>query len=260
MSPPSDASFWQDEFNQPAGAGPDPAKWSHDLGNDGWGNGELENYVDSRDHSFVADDAEAENGKALVIRATRDAWGNFVSARIKTQGKFTLTGGRIEARLKLPRGQGIWPAFWMLGESLAHLGWPACGELDIMEVIGSQPGRLHSTIHGPSYCGPHGLTQSIQLPAEGSFSDAYHVFSVDWSPGKIQWSLDGLVYHTRTPVSLPPGARWVFDDTRFFLILNLAVGGQWPGNPDATTQFPQELRVDYVRVSLIDQGSQGPRR
>lgn len=240
--------LWQDEFNQPAGTGPDPKFWTHDLGKTGWGNAELENYTDSRANSFVVDDPEATDGKALVLRAVRAPDGSYSSARIKTQGKYAVTYGRIEARMKLPRGQGIWPAFWMMGESITRAHWPACGEIDIMEVPGHEPGKLHSTIHGPGYFGTHGLTKSVSLPAGESFSDAYHLFAVEWSPRKISWSLDGTVYHTRTPADLPAGAQWVFDDGPFFLLLNLAVGGRWPGYPDATTIFPQELRIDYLRI------------
>jgi beta-glucanase (GH16 family) len=248
MTTATAAPLWQDEFNQPAGTGPNPQFWTHDLGQTGWGNAELENYTDSRANSFVVADPEATDGRALVIRAVRAADGSYTSARIKTQGKYAVTHGRIEARMKLPRGQGIWPAFWMMGESITRVHWPACGEIDIMEVPGHEPGKLHSTIHGPGYSGTHGLTASVSLPAGATFSDAYHLFAVDWSPGKIAWSLDGKVYHTRTPADLPAGAKWVFDDAPFFLLLNLAVGGRWPGYPDATTTFPQELRIDYLRI------------
>ena len=249
MTPkPSAAPLWQDEFKQPAGSGPDPAKWSYDLGNNGWGNAELENYTDSRENSLVVDDPAATDGKALVIRAVRTAAGGYTSARLKTQGKYAAGYGRIDARMKLPRGQGVWPAFWMLAESIAQVPWPACGEIDIMEVPGHEPGKLHGTLHGPGYSAKHGITQSIDLPGGAAFSDAYHVFAVTRSPGKIEWLLDGKVFHTCTPASLPAGSKWVFDDAPFFLLLNLAIGGHWPGYPDATTQFPQELRIDYVRV------------
>jgi len=249
MTPkPSAALLWQDEFNQPAGTGPDPAKWTHDLGQNGWGNAELENYTDSRENSFVVDDPAATDGKALVIRAVRTAEGGYTSARLKTQGKYAATHGRIEARMKLPFGQGVWPAFWMLGVSIDTIQWPTCGEIDIMEVPGHEPGKLHSTIHGPGYSGQKGISRFTELPVGSTFSDAYHVFAVNWVPGKIEWLLDGRVFHTCTPASLPAGSKWVFDDAPFFLLLNLAIGGHWPGYPDATTRFPQELRVDYVRV------------
>ena len=248
MTSPASPPAWQDDFNQPAGSGPNPAVWTHDIGDNGWGNAELEYYTDSRENSFVTDDPAATDGKALVIRAVRQADGRITSARIKTHGKYAVTHGRIEARMKLPRGQGIWPAFWMLGDNIEQVPWPACGEIDLMEVPGHEPGKLHSTVHGPGYSGKHGLTRSTDLPAGETFADAYHVFAVDWSPGRLAWSLDGRVYHTVTPADLPAGAKWVFDGAPFFLLFNLAIGGHWPGYPDATTRFPQELRIDYVRV------------
>ncbi len=239
---------WQDEFNQAPGTGPDPAKWVHDLGATGWGNKELQQYTASRENCVVVNDPEATGGRALVLRAVRMADGGYTSARLKTQGLFAVTHGRIEARLKLPRGQGIWPAFWMLGEGFDRVPWPLCGEIDIMELVGHLPGTLHGSLHGPGYSGTHGLSKSTVLPGGGEFSGAYHVFAVDWQPGRIEWLLDGVAYHAVTPADLPAGATWVFDRKPFFLLLNLAVGGAWPGYPDATTQFPQEYRVDYVRV------------
>jgi len=243
---------WQDEFNQPAGTGPDLAKWVHDLGNTGWGNKELQTYTNSRENSFIVDDPEATDGKALVLKAGRTPTGDYTSARLKTHGKFATGYGRIEARLKLPRGQGIWPAFWMLGDKINQVPWPACGEIDIVELVGHQPGTLYGTLHGPAYSGQQGLTKSTLLPGGANFSEAYHVFAVEWRPGRIDWLLDGRIYHTLTPSDLPQGAKWVFDGISCYLLLNLAVGGVWPGYPDATTQFPQEYRIDYVRVYLAN--------
>lgn len=243
---------WQDDFNQPVGTGPDPARWVCDLGDNGWGNEELQSYTDSRENSVVVNDPEATHGRALVIRALRTSTGGYTSARLKTHGKFAATHGRIEARLKLPKGQGIWPAFWMLGDNINTVPWPACGEIDVMELIGHQPGTLYGTLHGPGYSGSHGLTKFTVLAGEATFADAYHVFAVDWRPGRIDWRLDGKIYHTVTPADLPPGTKWVFDDAPFFLLFNLAVGGKWPGYPDATTQLPQEYRIDYVRVHRLD--------
>lgn len=239
---------WQDEFNQPAGTGPDPGKWVHDLGANGWGNEELQTYTDSRGNSFVADDPEATHGRALVLRAERLPGGGYSSARLTTQGRFSVAHGRVEARLKLPQGQGIWPAFWMLGEGFSRVPWPACGEIDIMELIGHQPGTLYGSLHGPGYSGTNGLSKSTALRGGATFAGAYHVFAVEWRPGRIDWLLDGKIFHSVTSADLPAGAPWVFDDTPFFLLLNLAVGGKWPGYPDATTRLPQEFRVDYVRV------------
>ncbi|HTL67926.1 MAG TPA: glycoside hydrolase family 16 protein [Lacunisphaera sp.] len=241
-------TVWCDEFNQPVGSAPDAAFWSHDLGATGWGNAELECYTDRRENCEVVADENASHGRALVIRARRAPDGSHTSARIKTQGKYGALHGRIEARLKLPQGQGIWPAFWMMGANIDRSPWPDCGEIDIMEVLGHDQQTLHSTIHGPGYSGKHGISKSTRLPAGQRFCDAYHVFAVDWSPGRVAFSCDGAVYHTRSPADLPAGTRWVFDDGPFFLILNVAIGGHWPGYPDDSTVFPQEMRIDYVRV------------
>lgn len=242
------APVWSDEFNQAFGSAPDPAKWACDRGGGGWGNSELEVYTDSRANSRIVADPEATDGRALAICAVRTAAGGYTSARLTTRGLFTVTGGRIEARLRLPRGQGIWPAFWLLGCDLDAVGWPACGEIDIMELLGSRPGTIYGTLHGPGYSGAHPLQRSYTLADGAVFAGGYHVFALDWSPERITWSVDGHVYHVCTPADLPAGTRWVFRDRPFYLLLNLAVGGNWPRDPDTTTGFPQTLYVDYVRV------------
>ena len=251
-STPTTPLVWQDEFNQPVGSGPDPLKWVHDLGDNGWGNQELQTYTASRENSFVVADPEATDGRALVIKAVRTATGGYTSARLKTHGKFATGPARIEARLKLPQGQGIWPAFWTLGDNIDTVPWPACGEIDVMELVGHQPGTLYGTLHGPGYSGKHGLSKHIVLPGGATFGDAYHVFAVDWKKDRIDWLLDGKIYCTQTPATLPADSKWVFDGQPFYLLLNLAVGGLWPQYPDATTTFPQEYRIDYVRVYRHD--------
>jgi beta-glucanase (GH16 family) len=248
MNSSASVLVWHDEFDQPVGSGPDPAKWQHDLGNNGWGNRELQTYTDSRENSVIVADPAATDGYALVLRAKQTTEGGYTSARLKTHGKFATGHGRIEARLKLPKGQGIWPAFWMLGDDIDRTPWPACGEIDVVELIGHQPGRLYGTLHGPGYSGEHGISKFTNLPDGETFSDAYHVFAVDWKPGHIDWLLDGKIFHSLTPADLPPGTKWVFDEGPFFLLFNLAVGGRWPGYPDGTTRLPQEYRIDYVRV------------
>lgn len=245
------AATWSDEFAGLAGAAPDAAKWTHELGSHGFGNKELQTYTADRANSFIADDPAATDGKALVLRARREPDGRFTSARLHTAGKFTARYGRIEARLKLPRGQGIWPAFWMLGRDAGPVEWPHCGEIDIMENLGREPSVVYATLHGPGYAGTQGIQGKFTLPDGAAFADAYHVFAVDWSPGRIVWQVDGRTYFTVTPADLPAQARWVFDDGPYYLLLNLAVGGHWPGNPDATTEFPQEFRIDYVRVFAL---------
>jgi beta-glucanase (GH16 family) len=232
---------WRDEFNGPRNAPPDPLKWTYDLGDGGWGNRELEVYTKSPENVF-------QDGHGhLVIRAVKTNSGQFTSARLKTQGKFSVTYGTIAARMRIPRGQGLWPAFWMLGQDIGSAGWPKCGEIDVMENIGREPGIVHGTVHGPGYSGKGGISARYALPNGKPLFDKFHVYAVKWSPGRIQFSLDGRAYATVTPASLPQGTEWVYNHP-FFLLLNLAVGGAWPGNPDRTTQFPQELLVDWVRV------------
>jgi beta-glucanase (GH16 family) len=233
---------WSDEFNGAAGTAPDATKWTYDLGGGGWGNQELEVYTDRRDNSFQ--DGEGH----LVIRAIKDASGGYTSARIKTQGKFAIRYGKIEARIKIPFGQGMWPAFWMLGDDLDTVGWPKCGEIDVMENIGKEPAIVHGTVHGPGYSGAGGISAQYELAGSPRLADDFHVYAVEWSPQLIEFFIDGISYAKVTPASLPKGAAWVYDHP-FFLLLNVAVGGGWPGNPDASTTFPQSMLVDWVRVS-----------
>ncbi|MGA8026739.1 MAG: glycoside hydrolase family 16 protein [Bryobacteraceae bacterium] len=232
--------IWSDEFNGAKDAPPDSSKWTYDLGAGGWGNHELEVYTKSPEN--ISQDGEGH----LVIRAVKTESG-FTSARIKTQDKFTVEYGKIEARMKIPYGQGMWPAFWMLGNNIAAAGWSKCGEIDVMENIGKEPSVVHGTVHGPGYSGAHGITSQYSLPGGKPLSDDFHVYGIEWGPNSIQFFLDGQPYSTVTPASLPKGTVWVYDHP-FFLLLNLAVGGGWPGNPDATTVFPQTLLVDWVRV------------
>jgi hypothetical protein len=158
--------------------------------------------------------------------------------------------------MRIPRGQGIWPAFWMLGNNIGSVGWPTSGEIDIMENIGREPNTVHGTIHGPGYSGGEGIGAGYNLPGGGAFADAFHTFTVDWAPDSITWYVDGVQYSRKTPADLG-GDRWVFDHP-FFMIMNVAVGGNWPGSPDGSTQFPQQLVVDYVRVySWVPDGGGG---
>jgi beta-glucanase (GH16 family) len=239
--------LWSDEFDQAIGSPPDTSRWVYDLGATGWGNNELQTYTEATENAAIAADPQATDGKALVIKALKRPQGGYTSARLKTQGKFSTLYGRIEGRLKTTNGQGIWPAFWMLGENIETVGWPSSGEIDILEVVGANPNKVHGTLHGPGYSGAKGPTATITLPT-GTLDKDYHVYAIDWAPNKIVWSFDGRVYHAQTPKTLPPGAKWVFNDAPFFLLLNLAVGGNWPGNPDDTTPFPQIFSIDYIRV------------
>ena len=233
---------WADEFAQADGTVPDPSKWVYDIGGGGWGNNELQYYTSRTNNARI-------EGGQLVIEAKQETFDNrnYTSARLKTKGKAAWTYGRIEARIKIPRGQGIWPAFWMLGANYDSVGWPNCGEIDVMENIGSVPTRIHGTIHGPGYSGGNSIGGSYTLPGGAVYADDFHVFAAEWETNGIRWYMDGHLYFTVTPTNLPNGANWVFTQPQFIL-LNLAVGGNWPGPPNASTTFPQRLIVDYVRV------------
>jgi beta-glucanase (GH16 family) len=217
-----------------------------ETGGNGWGNNELETYTNRTQNAHVQDGN-------LVIAAIKEAFTGsdgiarqYTSARLKTAGAFEQKYGRFEARIKITQGQGMWPAFWMLGNNIGTAGWPACGEIDIMENIGKEPSIAHGSMHGPGYSGANGLTGGYTLPS-GKFADDFHIFAVEWEASAVRFYVDGNLYETRTPADLPAGKTWVFDHP-FFILLNVAVGGDWPGNPDNTTAFPQNMLVDYVRV------------
>ena len=247
--PPGWKLTWSDEFNGPDGSAVDGSKWKAETGGDGWGNGELEYYTSSTENAHL-------QGGSLVITATTQSASQYgcwygtcqyTSARLLTAGKVDVNYGRVEARIKIPGEQGLWPAFWMLGEDIGSAGWPGCGEIDIMENIGREPGTVHGSMHGPGYSGNTPETAVYSLPGGARFSDDYHLFAVEWEPSVVRFYVDDALYQTRTPADLPGGTKWVYDHP-FFLLLNVAVGGGWPGSPDGSTQLPQEMRVDYVRV------------
>jgi beta-glucanase (GH16 family) len=235
---------WSDEFTQADGTSPSSVNWSFETGtgSGGWGNNEWEYYTTRTNNARI-------EGGQLVIEAHQESYGgsSYTSARLLTRGKWSWTYGRIEARIKIPRGQGIWPAFWTLGTNNASAGWPACGEIDIMENIGREPKIVHGTIHGPGYSGGSGIGAGYSLPSSADFAADFHRYAVEWTTNQIKWFVDGAQYFTTTPANLPGGTTWVFTQPQFIL-LNLAVGGDWPGYPDATTTFPQRMTVDYVRV------------
>jgi len=243
---------WSDEFNGRNGSLPDPAKWKVVVNDSGFGNRELEYYT-GRPANL-----REENGK-LVITARKESYTGpdgaarqYTSGRIESQGRFELKYGRIEARIKLPQGRGIWPAFWMLGSDFDAIGWPKCGEVDIMENIGSEPAKIHGSLHGPGYSGGNPLSGIYTLPNHDRFSDGFHVFAIEWEPRTIRFYVDDVLYETQTASNVPAGAPWAFDHP-FFLVLNVAVGGYWPGDPDTTTQFPTSMVVDYVRVYRMEE-------
>src|SRR5580704_11570354 len=248
-APPGWTLTWSDEFNGPDGSAVDPTKWKHDVGGTGWGNNELEYYTDASQNAVV-------QGGNLVITATTDgasqykcSYGTckYTSARLLTQGLFSQEYGRFEARAQMPTGKGLWPAIWALGDNIDTVSWPACGEIDFMETIGTDIMNNHGSLHMPNNYGPSG---TYKLPNGASYADAFHTFAFEWEPGTIRFYVDDMLYETqKTPV--PSGDTWEFDHP-FFLLINVAVGGQWPGSPDATTTFPQTLKVDYVRVYQKD--------
>ncbi|MFL6278085.1 MAG: family 16 glycosylhydrolase [Blastocatellia bacterium] len=238
---------WADEFDGAAGSTPDQSKWNYDVGGNGWGNNELETYTRRTDNAFL------DGNGHLIIKVIKETLTgpdgirrDYTSARLLTKGKFTQRYGRLEARIQLPFGQGIWPAFWMLGDNIDSVGWPTSGEIDIMESVGREPAINHGTLHGPGYSGGAGLSGLYTLPAGQKFADDFHTFAIEWEPTAIRFYVDGNLYETKTTADAP-GKPWVFDHP-FFMLLNVAVGGSFPGNPDATTTFPQTMIVDYVRV------------
>jgi beta-glucanase (GH16 family) len=248
-TPPGWTLTWSDEFDGPNGSGVDPGKWSFDTGGGGWGNNELEYYTSGTSNAVIA------NG-SLVITATQSGASShscwygpcqYTSARLNTAGKFAQQYGRFEARIKIPEGQGVWPAFWLLGDDIGSVGWPACGEIDIMENIGRTPDSNYGTTHGPGPGSYPGAGLSGAFNAGGPMGSDFHVYATEWDAGSVRFYVDGSLYWTVTPSLLPAGASWVWDRP-FFILLNFAVGGNWPGSPDGTSSFPQQMTVDYVRV------------
>jgi uncharacterized protein (TIGR03437 family) len=238
--------LWSDEFEGAPGTRPDQTKWTYDLGGGGWGNRELQAYTDSAENVFLDG-----NGR-LVIRALRLPGGGYSSARLKSKGLFSFRYGRIEARIKVPVGQGLWPALWLLGSDIDRVSWPESGEIDVMEYIGREPTRVYGGVHGPGYSGDRSITGFLTMPNGDRVADAFRVFAANWGPDVIEFYVDSTLYHSVSRAQVG-GERWRFAK-QFYLLLNVAVGGQWPGNPDATTSFPQEMVVDYVRVfqSAVD--------
>ena len=253
---------WSDEFNAAAGTLPDRAKWTADTGATGFGNQELEHYCAPGAVTAPCDPARpnaAQDGNgSLVISAQRTASGTWTSARLKTAGLAQFQFGRIEARIRMPTGKGLWPAFWALGANIDSIGWPRCGEIDIMENVqadvpgGLGPDVTKATLHGPGYSGGDGRGEAFRFPRGRRVDDGYHVYGAIWSPGRVQFFVDDVAapFATFTTASIPAGKEWVFDRP-FFLIMNLAVGGNWPKDPDATTPNPARMLVDYVRVYTL---------
>ncbi|MFI6099258.1 family 16 glycosylhydrolase [Lentzea sp. NPDC051213] len=242
------AITFADEFNGPAGTPVDGNKWRVETGNNGGNNREYQYYTTRTQN--VAMDGQGN----LVITARRENPGNYncwygrcqyTSARLNTSGKFSQTYGHFEIRMKMSHGQGMWPAFWMMGTTGG--GWPNNGEIDVMENIGREPNTVHGTIHGPGYSGAGGIGAGFTGPR---FADGFHTFRLDWAPNSLVWSVDNRVFQRRTPADLG-GRQWVFNNRPFYMLLNLAVGGDWPGAPNAGTPMPNTIVIDYVRVTTL---------
>jgi len=226
---------WSDEFD---GDAVNNDIWGYNIGDNGWGNNELQYYTNDSKNSFI------ENGN-LIIKAIREDDGSYTSARLLTQDKKEFQYGRVDVRAKLPEGQGVWPAIWMLGANISDISWPACGELDIMELVGHEPNKVHATAHWGVEGSPSIYNGKSTIKPEG-YQDVYHVFSVIWEVSKVTFLVDEEPIHVIN-TSNTAGYNYPFN-APFFMIMNVAVGGNWPGYPDDTTTFPQTMTVDYVRV------------
>ncbi len=247
---------WQqvffDDFTGPAGASPDPVSWTEEV--DGSPPNQEQEYYTNRPTNLALDG----NGN-LVVQAQREQYAYatglvskqpYTSGRMNTQGHVETTYGRIEARIKLPAGKGLWPAFWMLGNNFDSVGWPSCGELDIFELAGSRPNVVNGSAHAPGYSGVAALTANYTVES-GTFADDYHVFALEWTADGMRWLVDEHVYHQRTKDGMAAiNKTWIFDHP-FYVIVNLAVGGLYDGDPSSSTQFPSQMLVDYVKVSKL---------
>lgn len=219
----------------------DSSIWGFNIGTgtNGWGNNELQYYTDRTENASV------QNGMLLITARKESYQGSgYTSARLLTQNKFDQTYGRFEARIKVPYGQGMWPAFWLLGADVDEVGWPQCGEIDIMENRGNEPTLVSGTVHGPGYSGGESISKSYTLTND-RYDTGFHIFGIEWGPEYINYYIDDVLYNQITPEDVT--GEWVFDHP-FFIIINLAIGGDYGGAPTAETVFPQSMLVDYVRV------------
>jgi len=244
------ALTWSEDFDGPAGAPPDPRTWQPETGGHGWGNSELQYYT-----AETANAALDGAGNLAITAARHDAQlarlrydgCQYTSARLTSKNLASFRYGLVQAKIKLPRGRGIWPALWMLGNNIDQADWPGCGEIDIMENFGTSPNVVHGTVHGPGYSQASGITASLDTSTP--LADDFHLYSVCWEPDRIRWYADHTVYHTVTPADLH-GNPWVFDHD-FYLLINIAVGGRFSEQPTKSTQFPQTMLVDYIRIYSI---------
>ena len=229
----------QDEFD--TDGAPNSAIWGYNIGtgSNGWGNNELEYYTNNSENIKVVD------GMLQIIAKKQAFMGSqYTSARILTKGLFEQKQGRFEARIKMPYGRGMWPAFWLLGANSDEVTWPQCGEIDIAEYKGQEPTITHGTVHGPGYSGANAITKSYDL-VNDRFDTDFHIFGIEWGEKYINFYVDDVLYNQITPDKVT--GEWVYDHP-FYIILNLAVGGSYVGSPNSETTFPQTMYVDYVRV------------
>lgn len=255
---PTATLVWSDDFSGPAGLAPDSSKWRMDVGGYGFGHNELQYYTARATN--VATDGLGN----LAITARRETYSDlghacsYTAGKIETRGLFATIYGSIQARIKLPAGSGLWPAFWAVGADIDQVGSPECGEIDIMENLGRDPYTVYAHIHGPTApATPAGYALGDSTHSAKSLADGFHIYGVNWSPSSIEMTLDGVVYATYGRSSLLGNQRWVFDKP-FYLLLNVAVGGDWPGCPDETTSFPATMLVDWVRVYSTPEDAAGP--
>jgi beta-glucanase (GH16 family) len=241
-TPPGWKLVWSDEFEGKAGQAPESGTWRHDVSGDGFGNNQLEFDTDRTDNAAL----DGQGHLAIVAKREQFQGNAYTSARLNTSGHFTHGYGRFEARLQVPTGRGVWPAFWLLGNNIGDIGWPDCGELDIMEHNGGVPGEIRGSAHGPGYSGGANVGKVYQVPG-GNLERGFHVYGIEWDPDKVVWFVDDVPYLTVTPDDIPGGTRWVYDHD-FFVILNVAIGGGFVDPPDDSTPLPQSMLVDYVRV------------
>ena len=234
----------QDEFDL-EGA-PNSDIWTYDIGrgSNGWGNNELQYYTDRPQNVTI------QNGYLIITAEKENFQGaSYTSARLLTKDLFEQKYGRFEARIKLPWGQGIWPAFWLLGANSDEVTWPACGEIDIMENRGQEPTLINGTVHRPGYSGGESITKAYSLVGD-PFDTDFHIFGIEWGPEYINFYVDDVLYNQITPDDVT--GEWIFDDQPFYIIMNVAVGGNYVGAPNNDTVFPQTMLVDYVRVYQAD--------
>jgi beta-glucanase (GH16 family) len=238
---------WSDEFDGARGTLPGRGTWQAETGGSGWGNQELQYYTGEPGNAAL----DGDGNLAITVRRVdpelaRRRYGGcgYTSARLITRDRVSLRYGLVQARIKIPRARGIWPAFWMLGQDIGRAGWPGCGEIDVMEHFGTGPAAVHGTVHGPGYSGRDGISASHVVGP--SLGRGFHVYSVAWDPGQIRWYVNDDLYHAVTPAELN-GKPWVFDH-EFFLLVNVAVGGTASVPPDTSVTFPQTMLIDYVRL------------